>query len=572
MSPQPHLINTVALEVHTGRLGDLSSLQADLSDLVWQQALPQMAALFDGLVAADTVVRLDQVVITLPRLAAHELSEQFVPALLAALAQHLQDVLAGYAPEAGTVLRDRQPQPESDGETLRYFLRHGRLPWWATETDWETWLRRWQVSLVASPNEAAALRSLLRTQPAARHRLATQFPDAFQHQAVLHLNPTWLGWRSLLTQAHQLIAAIHAIQPLRDLTRTALHHRAWEILWMLISRAQPSDALPVGRWMQQWLPSFLAIAGQQLIPPQPSPPEDTAIAHPPSPSAAAAAASPAPHFDPRASIATLITQTLGRDRAPWLAALSQVERPPTPIPRPTVADRPDPSPAAIAPPWPPRAEPLPPLPTVPESGSAAAAPPPTEAVPTRPDTPTNPARDRAADSPLTAAEAQTGIALNQAGIVLLHPFLRRYFAAIDLLTADQFRDEPSQHAAIALVHYLATRQLDPPEYELVLPKLLCGWPLNAPVEAVSLPQAALDEAEQLLQSAIDHWDALKHTRPDGLREGFLQRQGKLTQIGDRAWKLQVEKQAIDILLTRLPWGISMVKLPWMNALLTVEWT
>jgi hypothetical protein len=162
--------------------------------------------------------------------------------------------------------------------------------------------------------------------------------------------------------------------------------------------------------------------------------------------------------------------------------------------------------------------------------------------------------------------------ISQAGLVLLHPFLHPYLEEVGLLAGETFRDEAAQQLAIYLLHYLATGQPTAPEPELVLPKLLCGWPLNDPVEAdLELPEAALAEGEHLLETAIGYWEALKNTSPDGLREGFLQREGKLTRI-ESGWKLQVERQSIDVLLGRLPWGLSMVKLPWMSDLLVVEWT
>lgn len=174
---------------------------------------------------------------------------------------------------------------------------------------------------------------------------------------------------------------------------------------------------------------------------------------------------------------------------------------------------------------------------------------------------------------LSRAERTNGIYLNQAGLVLLHPFLRLYFEDVGLLTENAFRHEYAQQMAIALLHYLATGATDVPEYELVLPKLLCGWPLNEPVmTGLELPDAALAEGENLLQAVINYWEVLKNTSPDGLREGFLQRQGKLTRNDMSDWKLRVEQQSIDILLSRLPWGLSMVKLPWMPEILVVEWT
>jgi hypothetical protein len=40
---------------------------------------------------------------------------------------------------------------------------------------------------------------------------------------------------------------------------------------------------------------------------------------------------------------------------------------------------------------------------------------------------------------------------------------------------------------------------------------------------------------------------------------------------DGDWLLQVEAKTVDILLNQLPWGISMIKLPWMQRMLWIEW-
>ena len=50
----------------------------------------------------------------------------------------------------------------------------------------------------------------------------------------------------------------------------------------------------------------------------------------------------------------------------------------------------------------------------------------------------------------------------------------------------------------------------------------------------------------------------------------MQREGKLTRK-PFDWLLQVEQKTLDILLGRLPWGLSMIKLPWMPEMLRVEW-
>ena len=161
-----------------------------------------------------------------------------------------------------------------------------------------------------------------------------------------------------------------------------------------------------------------------------------------------------------------------------------------------------------------------------------------------------------------------GIYISNAGLVLLHPFLPQFFAALGI-AADKQLLQPER--ALCLLHFLATGQPVAPEYELMLPKLLCNIPLEEPVESdVALTAAEQDEAVSLLKAVIRHWEALRSTSPDGLRGTFFVRPGKIS-LRDGDWLLQVEPQTWDILLDQLPWGIGMIKLPWMDRLLHVEW-
>ena len=166
-------------------------------------------------------------------------------------------------------------------------------------------------------------------------------------------------------------------------------------------------------------------------------------------------------------------------------------------------------------------------------------------------------------------EAREGIYLDSAGLVLLHPFLPRLFSLLGFVVDDRLiRPE----RALCLLHYVATGQTVAPEYALVLPKILCHVPLDWPVESdVELTTAEQEEAVALLESVIRHWEALRNTSPDGLRGTFLVRAGKVSLRDDGDWVLQVEANTADILLDQLPWGISMIKLPWMRTMLWVEW-
>ena len=151
---------------------------------------------------------------------------------------------------------------------------------------------------------------------------------------------------------------------------------------------------------------------------------------------------------------------------------------------------------------------------------------------------------------------------------MLHPFLPRLFEAVGIANDGKLL-QPER--ALCLMHFLATGQRFAPEYDLLLPKLLCNVPPETAVEArIELTAAEEEEAAALLAAVIRHWDALGDTSVDGLRGTFLVRTGKLSRRGGDD-VLQVEARSFDILLDRLPWGIGMIQLPWMEKLLWVEW-
>ena len=166
---------------------------------------------------------------------------------------------------------------------------------------------------------------------------------------------------------------------------------------------------------------------------------------------------------------------------------------------------------------------------------------------------------------------EDGIYVDHAGLVLLHPFMECFFKEFDLLKDGSLKNEGSRNIAIHLLYFLATGEDSPAEHLLTFEKFLCGAELDEPVERfITVEPSMKDESEKLLQAAIGHWKALKNTSPDGLREGFLQRSGKLLLDGFQN-RLVVENKSHDLLLSFLPWGYGIVKLPWQKQPLIVDW-
>jgi len=173
----------------------------------------------------------------------------------------------------------------------------------------------------------------------------------------------------------------------------------------------------------------------------------------------------------------------------------------------------------------------------------------------------------------SAKEAGFPLRATHAGLVLLHPFLPRFFEATGLKEKNIAELLPSvlPHAA-ALLHFLATGQETVYECDLVLIKVLLGV---HPDDSLCVAEGLLtdldrEEAEGLLQAAITQWTALKNTSSAGLRTSFLHRSALLREE-ENGWRLQLERQPFDLLLEYLPWSITVIKLPWMKRPLYLEW-
>ncbi len=172
---------------------------------------------------------------------------------------------------------------------------------------------------------------------------------------------------------------------------------------------------------------------------------------------------------------------------------------------------------------------------------------------------------------LETDEEAEGIFINNAGLVLLHPFLKNFFILTKLANSGGQIFPQKEQIAVHLLHYLGTKKEQQLESEMVLEKFLCGYPIERSIERyIKLSKGLKQKAEELLQSIVSHWPALKNTSPDGLRTGFLQREGKLI-IEEDKYRLIVERKTQDILLDKMPWNIHLFKLPWLDKLIFVEW-
>lgn len=172
------------------------------------------------------------------------------------------------------------------------------------------------------------------------------------------------------------------------------------------------------------------------------------------------------------------------------------------------------------------------------------------------------------NTPIPADASPHTVYIANAGLMILAPFLPDFFNRCRLLRNNRLQDSDK---AVALLRYLVYGDTDYREYDVFLEKLLCGRPPGETLHVLTrLPKRDRQKADELLTDVIGHWSALKNTTVDGLREGFLQRAGKLERRYD-AWHLHPEQKAHDVLLKLLPWSFGHIRFSWMHTLVKTEW-
>jgi len=168
-------------------------------------------------------------------------------------------------------------------------------------------------------------------------------------------------------------------------------------------------------------------------------------------------------------------------------------------------------------------------------------------------------------------ESHRKIIIGNSGLVLTWPFLKMLFIRLGLIEGNRFKDETSQNRAVYLLQYLAFGDVDFPEYELVLNKLIVGMPLDIHLEpGIELTDEEKNLCQSLLKGMLQNWEKLKTSTIEALQVTFLQRVGELSLEEDMI-RLQVEPKGVDALMESISWNIKMVKLPWMQKAIQINW-
>lgn len=162
-----------------------------------------------------------------------------------------------------------------------------------------------------------------------------------------------------------------------------------------------------------------------------------------------------------------------------------------------------------------------------------------------------------------------GIYVENAGLILLHPFFAPLFQNLGYLNDKQQIIQPQR--AVHLLHFIATGEEQDFEHAMQFAKYICGVPNSTVIERnIVLNDQEKHEGESVLNSSLKYWTSLKSSSKDLLRQEFLKRPGKVF-TDSTVERIIIEHKTVDILLNQLPWNISMVRLPWLVEMLHIEW-
>ncbi len=557
-----HSIRQVTLEVGRSTRSGSYELQERLGTWFWKKGQQLIEEVFNELAPPEVVLQLDWLEIDLGQLAEANLETDLEPLFRRLLREALRTQLGKVGrPWSGTVQVADSPRERIFAQWLHY-LEHGKAPWWGTATrSSDEYQAAVCATLAANKKTVADLNALLRRHSQVVDRLALGHQPAEQEALLRSLGGSRLaGLFALWEQLYQWYDRHRA--ELHPLVRHSFHSRSeWttasrRYTWRYLAEPQngrnATASAILAAFLRQWWPV---------------------------PDRMRTIWSPAGWAETVPSALTPVLVTWGASYSPAVAqeirrALGITppdanEAPAGTEPRQSEDTKSPPSSQKEDPSLQPSTEDA-----TPDKGRADRVVP-SDSLSDSEEDPawslaTTEAQAKMDNRPPKAAKGET-FYFDQAGVVMLHPFLPPLFTNLGYWKEDQFASDSAWQRAVLLTHYLATGTELPPEEELLLPKLLCGRAFELPViQTTPFTDAEHSEANDLLQSVIRHWGAIGQASPEGLREGFFARQGKLERRSGR-WELTVERKAQDLLLGKLPWGLSLIRLPWLKELIHVTW-
>ena len=523
------------------------AVQNMIGDVLKNELSQQLETVFDELTPDGEIIRIDSLQLDLGTLPMHNIKQAFAEQLITEIRKAIVEKKEKRGSEKGTAIIQ---QKQSLREAFLHFLQSGTKPWFASTkkaSEWETEMqqgfaeRDWQKTI-------AWLRSNYQQQPVVIERLVSQFSDDFLDKIVAATTPFIAGeWKAVYDdllivfakpEARNKMALRNEIR-MKVLASFLLYSHQEEALYSIVKEAVTSwdnnensffklTEISAGKFQTSWVKEAVQRVTDEIKKEE----------HKNELTGDEGDINDAKQSESRLQNQADNTPEIVVDKEEANSintdAGTSLTSPGDDNSKPTVMTG-----------------------SETEKANDVAA----------------PIRKKPGDSFVQANDVigKTPQYVVNSGIILLHPFLEMYFGESFLLQERRFVSDDACKRAVLLLHYLTTGETEGAEYDMLLQKILCGLAVEETLpNKLELLEKEQEEAMNLLQSVINYWPPLKNTSADGLRSTFLQREGKL-EAKENGWLLTVEQKTVDVLLDKLPWGFSTIKLPWMKEMLNVDW-
>lgn len=166
------------------------------------------------------------------------------------------------------------------------------------------------------------------------------------------------------------------------------------------------------------------------------------------------------------------------------------------------------------------------------------------------------------------------VTVGNAGLVLLTPWFPRLFAMLGLLDegGKDFKDVESRKRAVFVMQRMVS--LEEREYamsDLMFNRILVHLPFSEVLpNHVELTNEEIEAVDSMLEGVKGNWSLMAATSVKGVQHSFVERKGVL-EMQEERMLLTVEPRSYDLLLDSLPWGYKLVRFPWLEKRIHVNW-
>jgi hypothetical protein len=164
--------------------------------------------------------------------------------------------------------------------------------------------------------------------------------------------------------------------------------------------------------------------------------------------------------------------------------------------------------------------------------------------------------------------------VNNSGLCIVFPYLTQLFKMLDLITENRkaFKSEQARIRAVYLMQYIVNKETEPQEEDLVLNKMFAGMPIEMAMDPLETPitEAEMETIDGMLGVVLKRWPPMANASLEYLRQTFFMREGRL-RYKEHKWILRVKQQGLDVLLNKMPWAVTPIRLPWLEDQIEVEW-